>query len=240
MKKCFLGLMTILTVAIVNVNVASCSKDDEESGGSESKTDIHEWVDLGLPSGTLWATCNVGAEKPEDYGDFFAWGETVGYKGGKKNFSWSTYKYCEGTDDTMTKYCISSSYGVVDNKKELEPSDDAASANWGSNWRMPTGEEFDELINNSYTITEWITVNGVNGRKITSKSTGNSIFLPAAGFRYGTSLDNTGSDGNYWSRSLGSGYSFVGYVLYFSSGSIGASYYFRFLGRSVRPVRVQQ
>ena len=111
--------------------------------GEEPEPDIddtldgHAYVDLGLPSGTLWATCNVGASSPEEYGDYFAWGETEP----KNDYNWSTYKYCKGSSTTMTKYCTSSSYGTVDNKTELEPSDDAATVNWGSNWQMPSLEQ---------------------------------------------------------------------------------------------------
>ena len=104
--------------------------------------DEHEWVDLGLPSGTLWATCNVGADNPEDYGDYFAWGETEP----KVIYNWSTYKWCNGSVNTMTKYCTDSGYGTVDNKTELDPADDAATVNWGTSWRMPTLEQLDELL----------------------------------------------------------------------------------------------
>jgi len=201
----------------------------------------HEWVDLGLPSGTLWATCNVGATKPEEYGDYFAWGETVGYNGGKTSFSWSTYKYCSGSSTTIWKYCTSSSYGTVDNKTELEPLDDAATANWGEAWQMPSIDQFRELINSSYTTTEWTTINGVYGRKITSKSNLKYVFLPAAGYRDEASLSSTGSYGGYWSRSLYTSSSRYAYYLYFSSGNIDTDYYgSRYFGRSVRPVRVQK
>lgn len=92
----------------------------------------HEWVDLGLPSGTLWATCNVGADTPEGFGDYFAWGETAP----KDDYSWETYRWCNGYFNTMTKYCTNGSYGTVDNRTELDPEDDAAYVNWGSSWRM--------------------------------------------------------------------------------------------------------
>lgn len=198
----------------------------------------HEWVDLDLPSRTLWATCNVGAEKPEDYGDYFGWGETVGYNGGRTTFDWSTYKYWSVSDTTIWKYCTSSSDGTVDNKSVLEPADDAATANWGEAWQMPTLDQYKELINSSYTTTEWTTVNGVNGRKITSKSNLKSIFLPAAGWRYDASLGNVGSSGYYWSRSLRTSNSLYGYNLYFDSSDIyTSSYYDRCCGQSIRPVR---
>ena len=97
----------------------------------------HEYVDLGLPSGLKWATCNVGASSPEVYGGYYAWGETEE----KSSYSWSTYKWCNGSYDTMTKYCTSSSYGTVDNKTTLDPQDDVAHVKWGGRWRMPTLEE---------------------------------------------------------------------------------------------------
>ncbi len=209
--------------------------------------DGHELVDLGLPSGTLWAACNVGATRPEDYGDYFAWGETTGYKNGKTDFSWSTYKYCNGYSDTITKYCFNSRYGYngfTDTLTELLPEDDAACVNWGNDWRMPSKEQFDELINSSYTSTKWTTQNGVYGRKITSISNGNSLFLPAAGCRRDSSLYNAGSRGDYLSRTLtlyaDADYPDYAYLLYFTSDSVDRSFYSRCFGQSVRAVRVSQ
>ena len=197
---------------------------------------VHEYVDLGLPSGTLWATCNIGANSPEEYGDYFAWGETAT----KSIYSWSTYKYCNGSSSSMTKYNNNSSYGTVDNKTELETADDAAYVNWGSNWRMPSLTQFQELVNSSYTTTTWTTQNGIYGRKITSKSNGNSIFLPAAGARNDGSLGDVGSRGHYWSRTLNTSSPDKARRLYFNSSGIYTSYYStRFSGISVRPVRAQ-
>jgi hypothetical protein len=96
------------------------------------------YVDLGLPSGTLWATCNIGANSPEEYGYYFAWGETEGYNDGKTTFDWSTYKWCNGSYDSLTKYKYSSSYGTYDYKTELDLDDDAAYVNWGAEWCMPS------------------------------------------------------------------------------------------------------
>ena len=198
-----------------------------------------DYVDLGLPSGTLWATCNVGASSPEDYGNYIAWGEMST----KSTYDWSTYKWCNGSKTTLTKYCTKGSYGdnwFKDNKKELDPEDDAASV-WGSAWRMPSKEEFKELINSSYTTTELTTQNGVKGLLITSNSNGNSIFLPAAGYRYGSSLGSAGSYGYYWSRSLYEGGPYVAWYLYFTSGSIYSyDYDGRYYGYSVRPVRFSE
>ncbi len=203
------------------------------------KNYCHRFVDLGLPGGVLWATCNVGASMPEDYGLYFAWGETVGYaKGESHTFDWAHYKWCNGSSYSMTKYCTSSSYGRVDNKTVLDAADDAATANWGDGWRMPTLQEMKDLVDDKYTTTEWVTVNGVSGRKITSKSNGNSIFLPAAGYRNDTSLGSEGSYGYYWSSSLNTVSSIYAYYLYFYSGRIVWYYGNRYRGQGVRAVRV--
>jgi len=197
------------------------------------------FVDLGLPSGTLWAKCNIGASNSDNYGDYFAWGETEGYNIGKTNFSLSTYKWCNGSYNTLTKYNTKSDYGTVDNKTELDLEDDAAYVNWGPEWRMPSKAQFEELINSSYTTTEWTTLNGVKGRKITSKKNGNSIFLPAAGYR-DSSLSNTGSYGYYWSRTLDSGHPNRAYYRYFDSSYVYTGSCGRFNGISVRPVRLSE
>ncbi len=197
------------------------------SGGVENG---HEYVDLGLPSGLKWATCNVGASKPEDYGGYFAWGETTT----KSTYDWSTYKWCKGTEDTQTKYCTNSSYGTVDNKTLLDKEDDAAAANWGGNWRMPTKAEQEELQNNC--TWTWTTQNGVNGFKVTSKSNGNYIFLPAAGYRSDSSLYRAGSYGYYWSSSLNTDYPIRAWGVFFSSDFVLRYSSYRYYGFSVRPV----
>ena len=193
------------------------------------------YVDLGLPSGTKWATCNVGASTPTAYGDYFAWGETTT----KTTSDWRTYRYCNGSYSTLTKYCYDSSYGnngFTDNLTTLEASDDAATANWGSGWRMPTQTEMQELIDNC-TVT-WTTQNGVNGRLFTG-SNGNSIFLPAAGF-LGIIENGAGSEGNYWSSSLYSDGPDLAWSLYFYSDNYSMGRSSRGYGRSVRPVCVSQ
>jgi hypothetical protein len=199
--------------------------------------DDHEWVDLGLPSGSLWATCNVGANSPEEYGDYFAWGETEP----KDVYDWTTYKWCEGTDDTMTKYCTKSDFGYngfTDGKTELDPEDDAAYVNWGTSWRIPTTEQIQELDENCTWI--WTTQNGVNGQLVTGPN-GNTIFLPAAGSRWNDSLYVAGSYGFYWSRTLYANYSRYAYYLNFNSSYVSWDYYyFRNYGYSVRAVRVSE
>ena len=209
---------------------------DQNGGNSNTGSDNatgtangHAYVDLGLPSGLKWATCNVGANKPEEYGNYYAWGETEP----KTTYNWSTYKWCNGSSDTQTKYCTSSSYGTVDNKTTLEPEDDAAHVNWGGAWRMPTDAEWTELRTNC-TCT-WTTKNGVNGYEVKGPN-GNSIFLPAAGYRYDDGLYYAGYYGYYWSSSLGTDYPDNAWYVYFYSDDVGRDVNGRYYGLSVRPV----
>ena len=165
---------------------------------SGSNPDDENWVDLGLPSGLLWATCNVGATTPEGYGNYYAWGETQT----KGTYIISNYAYCTYDElnrpTSLTKYNSSSDWGTVDNLTTLLPSDDAATVYIGNGARTPTKVEWEELMNN--TTSEWTSVNGVNGRRLTA-SNGNSIFLPATGEHIDYEL-NVGSIGCYWSASL--------------------------------------
>ena len=191
-------------------------------------------VDLNLPSGLKWAACNVGATKPEEYGNYYAWGETEP----KTTYSWATYKWCNGSYDTQTKYCTSSSYGTVDNKTQLELADDAARANWGGAWRMPTDAEWTELRDNcTWTWISDYQGTGIAGRIVTGLN-GNSIFLPAAGCRYDDGLYYAGDDGNYWSSSLYTDGQDGAWGVYFDSDYVYGYYGGgRYYGRSVRPVR---
>ena len=191
----------------------------------------YEYIDLGLS--VKWATCNVGASTPEEYGDYFAWGETQP----KSTYNWSTYKWCNGSYNTQTKYNTNSSYGTVDNKTQLELSDDAARANWGGSWRMPTDAELTELRENC--TWTWTTQNGVYGYKVTSKKSGytnKSIFLPAASHRFNSDLFSAGSYGDYWSSSLSTDGPYYAYELYFLSDRVYVSDVNRCCGLSVRPV----
>ena len=196
----------------------------------------HEWVDLGLPSGTLWATCNVGAKSPEEYGDYFAWGETKP----KNTYDSGNYKFNKGSGK-MTKYCTIGSYGsngMTDDLTELEPEDDAATANWGSDWQMPSKDQMEELIDNAFTITEWTTINDYHGKKITSKQNGNWIFLPAAGYCEGSTIYREGLYGSCWSRSLFENAPNDAYDWGFTYNDIYWGRDRRYMGLSVRPVRV--
>ena len=240
MKRLMTLALALLTGAVVCVTMVSCDDDDVTPSGGGT----HEYVDLGLPSGTLWATCNVGASSPEGYGDYFAWGETKGYNGGKTTFDWDTYKWCEGVSFWLTKYCNNSGYGFegfTDDPAltELVAGDDAATAKWGSKWCMPTIGQFEELINSSYTTTIWTKQNGVIGRRITSKSNWNSIFLPAAGYRGGGSLISAGSYGFYWSCTLTTSAPDRAYGLDSDLSNIHKTYGYRYYGHSVRAVHVQ-
>ena len=204
----FMAIMMLATTALLD---GYGEKIEPIDPGNNRPEPISDWVDLGLPSGLLWATRNVGADSPEDYGDYFAWGETSP----KSVYNWSTYRYCNGGYDQLTKYCSRSSYGYngfTDNLTILQSGDDAATANYGG--RTPTMEEWQELMD--HTTSRWMTINGVNGLCFTC-STGNSLFLPAAGYRWASSLYDDGSYGFYWSSSLSTDY--PGYSWYFGFGS---------------------
>ena len=211
-------LTIIAVVAIGLVFFTSCESSIEENG--KGKHNVHEYVDLGLPSGLKWATCNVGATTPEEYGDYFAWGEVEP----KTTYNRDTYKYYDGSN--FTKYTGS-------DKTVLDPEDDAAAVNWGGAWRMPTKAEQDELCNNC--TWTWTTQNGVNGYKVTGPN-GNSIFLPAASCMEEGSLYNAGSGGSYWSSSLDTVSPNNACSVLFSSGNVVCYYDYRSRGRSVRPV----
>ena len=183
----------------------------------------HTYVDLGLPSGTLWAICNVGAEIPETNGYYFAWGETVP----KQSYSWSNYKWCNGGANQLTKYCDNSQNGFngfTDNLIVLQSSDDAATANWGNDWRTPTYNEWNELL--AYCLRTMTTQNGKNGILFTAPN-GNSIFLPEHGF---------GGSGSYWSSSLCTSEPYAAWIFSFNQGGQMSSSH-RDNGISVRPVR---
>ena len=220
------GKVTAVKAGSATITVTTCDGGFTATCAVTVKT--REAVDLGLS--VKWATCNVGAEAPEDYGDYYAWGETET----KSNYDWSTYKWCNGSFTTQTKYCTDSSYGAVDNKTTLDLEDDVAHVKWGSKWRMPTYDELNELKNNC--TWTWTTQNGKDGYKVTSKTNGNSIFLPAAGYRHGSSLDHAGSNGYYWSSSLNQSHTDHAYYLYFYSGGVDLYSNRRCYGLSVRPV----
>ena len=226
----------------------SCEKEDingdntgDNTGGGGSGSDTTSlslnWVDLGLPSGLLWADRNVGANNPEDYGNYYAWGETAP----KDVYDWSTYAYANDTG-ALTKYCNKAFYGLngfTDNQTILQASDDAATANLGGGARTPTNNEWEELIH--YTTSTWTTREGVNGRVLTG-SNGNSLFLPAAGCRLRADLFRAGEYGGYWLSTLRPDYPGLAWAFGFSSGREGmyASASYRYEGYPVRAVRASQ
>lgn len=191
-----------------------------------------DYVDLGLPSGTLWATRNIGASTPGGGGNYFAWGETEP----KNSYDWYNYKWCNGSYNKLTKYCDNISYGYngfVDNKTVLDPEDDAAYVNWGPEWRMPTSYQMEELYDRCTWV--WTTYNSASGYRVTGPN-GNSIFLPAA-----STGANGGRCGRYWTRTLNYSFAHAANNLQFSSDAVnGVSGCNRYYGHTVRAVRVSQ
>ena len=226
--RCDISNLTNATTYYVRA-YATNIKGTAYSEQIEFTTKAHAYVDLGLS--VKWATYNVGANEPEEAGDYFAWGETEP----KTTYSWWTYKYCKDDDpNKLTKYCTSYYFGYqdfTDNKLQLELSDDAAAVNWGGSWRMPTDAEMTELLEQC--TWTWTTQNGVKGYTVTGTN-GNSIFLPAASFRIGSSLGYAG--GYYWSSSLSSGSPNRAWYLRFGSNDVFMELYYRHEGRPVRPV----
>ncbi len=243
-----------LTVKAIDP-LASFDFTIEESELTEEEEDMtpvanmhmgHEYVDLGLKdekgNTIYWATCNVGAESPEDYGLYFAWGDVVGHSSngingtqpdGYSSYGWNTAPFNNGSSNYDESYFNSVKDKVCPNGI-LALEYDAAHVQWGGSWRMPTYKEQDELRNNC--TWEWTVQNGVNGRKVTGPN-GNSIFLPAAGLRGNSGLGGAGSEGRYWSSSLYVGGSRNAFNLYFLSDRVSRSYDYRYYGLSVRPVR---
>ena len=211
--------------------------DDCSKNGKTEDIRPRQAVDLGLPSGLKWASCNIGATTPEEYGDYYAWGETAP----KADYSWATYKHAKGASNKLTKYCPDTNYGyngLADNKTVLEPEDDAATVNWGGSWRMPTDAEWTEL--RTQCTWTWTTQNGVNGYLVASKTNNNSIFLPAAGYRgyvsNGADLHGVGIYGDYLSSSLIENAPNFAWILSFYSDEVHRSFSIRVEGQSVRPV----
>lgn len=219
-------LFVLITLFLLTSGV---SYSQEKLRGYENG---HEWVDLGLS--VKWATCNVGASFPGDYGSYFTWGETSSkciYN--EDNYRWWS-KSANSWLNTLTKYYTNSYWGKVDNLTRLYPTDDAARINWRGRWRMPTASEFEELLDNcSWT---WTTQNGHSGYKVRSKRNGNSIFLPAAGYRSGSSRYYVDSSGHYWSSILYTGNPYHAWYLIFYSSNSHLDNISRDAGLTVRPV----
>ena len=253
--KQFSSFLVVLLFALVSTtaNAQEYPRGDVDRDGSVNISDVtsligyllkgswpdepepqqYDYVDLGLPSGTLWATMNVGANTPEEYGDYFAWGEVAP----KEVYDWSTYKWCNGSEYTLTKYCANSEYGTVDNKTDLDLEDDAVYVNWGPSWRMPTSDQLEELKNScTWQRTE---MNGVIGNVVTGPN-GNTMFLPAAGAINGSAFERVGQYGYLWSCALNSDETSVASYFYFNASGGHLWYRYRFFGFTVRGVYVSQ
>lgn len=193
------------------------------------------YVDLGLPSGTLWADSNVGANSPEDCGDYFSWGDVHGYLDGDVDFSYNSYKFQVGDDQNhLTKYNLHHKFGEVDNLKELESEDDPATAKCGNLWRSPSKDQMEELCNRC--SWEWTMLNRVKGMKITGRN-GNYIFLPCAGMVFNSSVLGKGQNAYYWTRTLDEEDSRNAFRLDFHQSVHKSSSISRYMGYSIRPVR---
>ena len=194
----------------------------------------YDYVDLDLPSKTLWATMNVGASKPSEYGLYFQWGDTKGYTKEQiekeKQFDWANYKFSiHGSSSKFSKYKTTGA--------TLELADDAANANMGGTWHMPTPDQIRELINTTYTTNTWTTQDGVNGRLFTSKNDpSKSIFIPAAGYASNGSLHVEGSEADVWSSMLNTFNGNYGQNLRFYSSNVDLNYNTRYNGLSVRGI----
>lgn len=220
---------------LIYPNVSYCV-DRNEVHFNPDPLNGHKYVDLGLPSGTLWATTNIGAYSPEEYGLYFAWGETEGYPEIYKQFTWADYKFNpSGDGTTMTKY------NSTDNNVQLDLEDDAAYVNWGENQCMPTKTQFQELLNTSNCTNEWVTNynnSGINGRLFTSLNNWEELFFPAAGYYNNGSRSKVSTNCDYWSSIVGAaditkGKSFTGTN---ASANVGDGGQYRCYGFSIRPV----
>lgn len=195
----------------------------------------HNYVDLGLPSGRKWATCNVGAENPENYGNYYAWGETTP----KETYTWTNYIWCTGDEFALTKYCDNPNFGdngFTDNQRTLLPEDDAATVNWDASWRMPTYNEMLEL--RSKCTIAWTNQNGVNGRLLTGPN-GNSIFFPAAGNRFDSVIGGLETYGSYWTSTVTTSFPSGARELFIDSNGCFFDHGDRSCGQPVRAILVE-
>lgn len=248
--QCIAAFLSILDSNVASskltqtpITKKSPSIDDDETivGGNASGNIVglhqnHQWVDMGLPSGTKWATCNLGASSPEDYGSYFSWGETQP----KETYSWKTYRFQNrlgwlGSVKGLSKYNTSVKYGDIDGLTTLDPSDDPARAQWGGSWRLPTQSEILELLDTDFCTWARTRQGNRNGYRVTSKKNGNSIFLPAAG-RHLSSLLFPGTYGYYWSSDICNSVPDGAYMLYLEDNNTSCIYEERCFGQSIRPV----
>lgn len=245
MKKFFSFAVYALLSVFATLSLSACWGGDDDNEDDVVVLDKtrgngmdngHAYIDLGLPSGVKWADCNIGASRPEVYGNYVAWGE----KAVKTSYDWSTYEWGSNFDQ-LTKYCNKADYGkdgFSDNKLKLDLEDDIAHVYWGGRWRTPTITDIYELINK--TKSEW--VENYNNTEVSgylfTGTNGNQIFLPAAGYRDGAKLKSAGSYGDYWSSNLySSGFPARANLLGFGPNDLNVYYKERYFGLTVRPVR---
>ena len=221
MKKSFALILLLL------LSLASCRKQERERASYPRPGEI---VDMGLS--VKWRGWNVGASRPEEFGDYYAWGETVP----KDIYTWATYKHCRGDAKSFTKYNTLAARGFVDGKTELEREDDVARYRLVGKWRIPTDAEWTELRDAENCEWEWTERGGVSGYMVTSLKNGAGIFLPAAGFRQQSDTTGVGFGGQYWSSTLCAASPYSAGYLYFISTNIRRYDNNRYFGRSVRPV----
>ena len=248
MKKTMKAIAAVM-LSMAMVFAVGCKPDEEENnnenngGGNDGGDEValtisgnynsHNYVDLGLPSGNLWATCNIGAEDPEGLGAYIAWGET---QPKDTTYYWDTYQYSATNDfHGLTKYCCNAEFGFngfYDGLKVLLDEDDAAKASWGGDWRIPSYSDWEELVNNC--TSEWVTIKDVKGKLFTATN-GNTFFLPAAG-RISYMVDAVGVYGHYWMNELTEEGVTVAKEFCVSSSDNSLIGDYRCYGQSVRPV----
>jgi hypothetical protein len=203
-------------------------QDDKQKHNAQNLHNGHEFVDLGLS--VKWATCNMGASKPEEYGDYFAWGEISP----KNEYDIKNYKWSNGKYDGITKYCANVDFGIIDNQRDLDLADDVVHIKWGGKWRIPTKEELIELIEKC--IWKWIIINGICGYEIMSKKTGHSIFIPAAGYKSKTTTHSANTTLECWSQSVDLQVADSACCLGCDANTIDFCIEDRSVGLSIRPV----
>ena len=221
----------LIAICVITLAMASCTTNDDNPVVPDRAPAGVLAVDLGLPSGTKWANMNVGAERPEDFGLYYAWGEYMGYTEDLTDgrlFSWEHYKWSDNTGATMLKY------STADGRKVLDLEDDAANVNWGGQWVMATAEEFNELIEN--TTSDMITRDGVYGRLFKSNVNDNTLFMPASGFRIDADLFRRNYGGQYWTASLNAEEPIYACNFNLKMLTVTSSEYPRSYGFAIRPV----
>lgn len=220
----------LAAITLLSVGLWSCGKDNDDSSTASAQSSV-EWVDLGLPSGLLWADRNVGATLPEDPGNYYAWGETET----KDVYNWDTYRYGHANNQ-LTKYCNKTSNGLdgfTDELVVLEACDDAATVNMGGGARIPTKEDWQELKAN--TISTYTSRNGMNGRLYTAQN-GKSIFIPQGGMRWDGEVGYVSEEGYCWSATLSTSYPYCAGFFSFGESGDGLVAETRYLGLPVRAV----